>query len=233
MKKKKKQTFKLPKKIVVIPNLDKKGWTEKWTKNRDLLDFPCPSRVLFCSNPSCGKTNLIKNCILHAKKEYDDIYLCHYDPETIEYDDMDVTPLDSIPNPGNRELFNRNKKTALIIDDRCFKNLSKKEFQYLDRLWGHTSSHHRVNLFLACQYFYSLPVIIRSMSNVFFIWKGCVDNDSLKSIGRKMGLKKEEFKRIFDLCKTKYDNLCFDFTDGSPAPIRLNGYQIVKKKNDS
>ena len=37
---------------------------------------------------------------------------------------------------------------------------------------------------------------------------------------------------FFKFCKKQHDNITIDCTEQSPAPLRFNGYQLIKKKGD-
>ena len=215
------------KKIRVFKNKDKEGWYEKWTKNRDLMNFPHPFRAIVSAHPGSGKTNMIKNIILAADPHFKRIFLCHYCPETKEYEDLDIIPLDEIPDP-NSAFFDPKHKSLLIIDDQEFKFMPKAMQRRMDRLWGYTSTHRGLSICCATQNFTNLPPVVRRMSNIFFIWKGTTDIEDLKLIGRKLGLNKEQTLSLFNNCKSRFDQICFDQTIDSPAPIRFNGYDIIE-----
>jgi hypothetical protein len=213
------------KNIIVFPNKDKDGWIEKWDTNRDWLNFPWPSRILISANPGSGKTNMIKNILLKAKPFFNRIFLCHYDEDTEEYDDIECIKLKDIPDAKGKLLKNSKKhKSALIIDDHEFQFMDNKSKKNLDRLLGYTSTHLGLTIIIATQNFFNLPTFVRRMSDVFILWKGSSDFDSLYSVGRKMGLSKEEFKSIMNKCQCKYDNIIIDLTANSPCKVRLNGY---------
>lgn len=212
--------------ISVYKNKDKDGWQENWYQGRNWLNFPFPCRIIISANPGSGKTNMIKNILAKAKPYYQRIFLCHYDIDTSEYDDVKVIKLREIP-PAKSEFFESKYKSCLIIDDHEFEYMTKEQRQNLDRLWGYTSTHLGLTCICATQNFFNLPAFLRRMSDVFFIWKGSTDLDSLYAIGRKLGLNKEEFKSIMNRCKGKFDNICFDLTNNSPCRVRLNVYQCV------
>ncbi len=232
MSKKDKKILNFPKKIIVFKNIDKKIH-EKWSKNRDLLNYPCPARITIAANPNSGKTNMIKNILIRAKPPYKKIFLLHYDPETKEYDDIpEIVKLDEIPDPKDDELFDGVNKTCLIIDDQEYRYKSKEDLKRLDRLFGYTSTHRFTTIITACQDFFNLPSICRRSSDVFIIWKGSADIESLYYIGRKFGYNKYEFKRLFKHCENKYDNITFDLTTNTIAPIRKNGYETIEKPKE-
>lgn len=217
-------------KILVFENKDKEGWYEEWTEGRDLMNFPHPTRILLSARPGSGKTNIIKNIIIKANPVYERIFLCHYDPDTKEYDDIKVIKLEGLPKP-TAKYFNTKKKNLLIIDDYEYRRLGRDALNSLNRLWGYASTHRGVTIIAATQNWFSLPIDIRQMSDVFFIWKGTTDLDNMKTIGRRFGLKADETIALFDRCKSKYDFIVFDRSVGAPSHIRFNGYEDMKEPN--
>lgn len=219
-------------KLVVFKNADKEGWYESWKEKKSKFDFPYPCRIVVSANPGSGKTNLIKNILIRAKPYYKKVFVWHYDPNSKEYEDMDVEMLTKIPNPTDQQ-FSSKRKTCLIIDDQEFKYLSHEDLRKLDRLFGYTSTHKGLTIIVATQDFFNLPPVIRRMSDVFCIWKGSSDVESLYQIGRKMGISKKDFIKIMDECKTKFDFICFDNTVGSTCPVRKNCVEEIGKPVDA
>jgi len=219
------------KQVKVFKNADKEGWYESWDRNRDLLNFPHPFRCILSANPGSGKTNLIKNIILESKPWFKMIYLCHYDPDTKEYQDLDYVFLDDLPN-GKSKLFDPKVKTLVIIDDYDFNSLTKDQLDNLRSLFKYGSTHRGISIIIATQDFFNLPPIIRRLANVYFIWKGSGDLDSLYQVGRRIGYTKDEFKTLMNLCKKKFDNVCIDMTVDSPAKVRFNCYTPITSEID-
>lgn len=219
-----------PDEIMVIPNPEKK-FHEKWYKNRNKLNFPHPYRILLCSiQPNLGKTNIIKNIIIRANPKFKEIFLYHCGgEEQKEYEDIDYECIDEIP-PINSNVFNPNHKTLLIIEDKNFKYMSKNELHRLDRLLGFNSTHRNLSCCVASQSFFDVPCSVRRMSNIYVLWKN-KDIDSMKTIGRRVGLKKEElYKLIMDNLHNVHDTLWLDCTKKTPYPIRKNGFEIINIK---
>lgn len=217
--------------IIVFDNKDKKGWYERWYKGRNLLNFPHPYRCVLSANPGSGKTNLIKNIIVRAKPIFRKIYLCHFDDMTQEYDDIDAVKLDKLPD-SRSTLFKGTVKSLLIIDDYDFKSLSKPQMNSFKSLFRYGSTHRGLSILVATQDFFQLPVVIRRLSNIYFIWKGSSDLDSLWAIGRRVGYSKQAFEELMNLCRDRFDNICIDMTVGSPAPVRFNSYTLIKSGVD-
>ena len=142
-----KKKHRLPKTILAIPCADK-GFHEKWTPHRDLLNLPHPWRSLYCGIPNCGKTNMIKNMLIRANPPFEKVIVVHCSPEfTKEYDDLDNTEIIAeIPNPTE---FDGEEKTLVILDDIDLTALSKDQKGNLDRLFGFVSTHMNVSVCLS------------------------------------------------------------------------------------
>ena len=228
----KKKETKYPNELIHIPNVEKR-FHEKWTPNRNMLNFPHPYRCLLLGGVNMGKTNTIKNIIIRANPKFKEIYLYHCGGEyTMEYDDINYKAIDEIPAPDS-DIFDPKIKKLLIIEDKEFKFMNKQELKRLDRAFGYVSTHRNLSILCTGQDFFNLPVPIRRMSNIFILWK-TKDLDSLATIGRRVGMKKEE---IYTLMK-KYliqprDSLWLDSSFGSPYPIRINGFKVIDKKENN
>lgn len=218
-----------PQELIIIPNKDK-SFHEKWDSDRDPLNFPHPYRMLLCSiQPNLGKTLWIKNILLRAYPKFKEIFLLHCGEEqTEEYDEIDYFCLKSVPPPTS-DIFNPKVKSLLIIEDKNFKYMTKDDLHNLDRAYGFTSTHRNLSIITASQSFFDVPCSVRRMSNVYVIWKN-KDLDSMKIIGKRVGLLKEEiWNLIKKYLKDAHDNLWIDATKNSPYPIRKNGYEIIDK----
>ena len=223
---------KLPDKILCLPNADK-GFHEKWEKGRNLLNIHHPFRAILAARPNCGKTTIVKNLIVRADPPYEEIKVIHGDAEyTKEYEDLgdEVEMLSEIPLP---DAFQGEVKTLVIIDDLELKTLSKIQQKALDRLFGYVSTHKNISVCLCSQDGFNIPPIVRRCSNLFILWKGN-DLDSMARLARKAGLKKDELIDLFkEFCNSYHDSIWIDMTPNSPAPFRLNGYQILDVKTNN
>ncbi len=231
MSKKRKKRQRLPQELIYIPNADKK-FHEKWEDGDDLLDFPHPVRILLASGgkPNLRKTNSLKNIICRQSPPFEKIYLIHCGGKiTKEYEDFNVELLDEIPDPYDEEIFDPEKKTLLILEDLNFKDgFSRIQRKKIDRIYGYTSTHQNLSIMTTSQGFFAIPHMVRLMSNVLVLWRSA-DLDSMETIRRRVDLKKEDWYYILDnFLKKPYDSLWIDNTKNSPAPLRLNGYQIIK-----
>ncbi len=215
-----------PEELIHIPNPEKK-YHESWVNGRNKLNFPHPFRMLLLGGVNSGKTNIIKNIILRANPSFKEIFLYHCGGRYVkEYDDIEFENLEDIPEPDD-EIFDPKIKKLLIIEDKEFKFMDKQELKRLDRVFGYVSTHRNLSILCTGQDFFNLPPPVRRMSNIFVIWK-TKDTDSLKTIGRRVGLKKEELIHLMNTyLKSKRDSLWLDSTFKTPYPIRKNGFKQI------
>ena len=222
---KKKKTMRLPNRLLALPNADKE-FHETWRDGRNLLNFPHPWRGVFLGPPNCSKTTTIKNIILRAKPQFEDVVVIHCDPEyTKEWLDVECEMLGEIPAPSDWEGA---VKTLVVLDDLEYKGMKKEQKQNLNRLFGFVSTHKNISIALTSQDPFNIPPIVRRCSNLYVLWK-CPDLDAMAMVARKTGMKPTEFKSIFNqLMPEKRDGLWLDLTNRSPYPMRKNGYEIIK-----
>lgn len=228
-RRKKKRRKPLPNELMIIENPDK-TWHEKWTKNRNILNFPHPFRAVLFGPPNKGKTMVMKNILLRAKPQFKEIFVIHADPDfTKEYDDIDAEMLDEIPPLQEWE---GKVKTLVIVDDIDLSQLNKDQKKNLNRLFGNVSTHKNISVMLTSQDPFNVPPSVRRMSNLFVLWKS-KDMDSLAQIARKSGVSSEDMKNLFNtVLKGDKDSLWLDNTSGTPYPMRKNGFTILKPLTD-
>jgi len=221
----------LPEKLIFLPNADK-GFHEDWYDKRSLLNIPHPCRISLCGKPNVGKSAMIQNLILRADPMFEEIIIIHGDFEnTKEYDylgkdDDRIKLIGHIPEP--RE-FAGLVKTLVIVDDKELKSLNKQQQHCLDRLFGYVSTHKNISVYIGIQDFFHLPTIVRRCCNLIILWRGH-DLDSMSRVAKKAGLKPAELYALFDnYCPNYRDSLWLDLTNNTPAPIRINGFQVVDK----
>ncbi len=221
-----------PDELLIIENVEKR-YHEKWFEGRNKLNFPHPFRLLALGGVNMGKTLWIQNIVARIQPPFRRILLYHCGGEYVkEYQDLDYTCINEIPEP-NDEIFNPDIKTLLIIEDKEYKYMSKEELKRLDRAFGYVSTHRGLSVICTGQDFFNLPAPIRRMTNIFILWK-TKDIDSLKTIGRRVGLKKEEIQHLIKKYLTSLrDSLWLDGTFNSPYPIRKNGFQLIDKKENN
>lgn len=221
---------KLPNQILFLPNEDKK-FHEKWHEGRNLGDFPHPFRLCILGKVGLGKSNIAKNIFLRCQMGEDpfkQLYVIHGSKTTKEWDDVEPTMiLSDIPEPD--DLTDNDTKTMIIIDDFEMTKISKQALQNLSSLFRFISSHHNFSIIICYQSFFDMPPIVRKCCNIFIIYRPHND-DELVTIGRRVGLKKDEIIDIFDnLLPDSRDTLCVDTTIGSPAYLRKNIFEKIEK----
>jgi len=227
----KRKVLKLPNRIIALPNPDKE-FHESWTKGRNMLDIPHPFRCVCLGPPNVGKTTIVKNLLLRAKPEFEDVVVIHCDGNyTKEYDDLgedNIEILSEIPAPEDWE---GEKKTLVVLDDLEYKQMNKEQKRNLDRLFGYVSTHKNISIILCSQDAFNVPPIVRRCSNLFVLWR-CPDLDAMATCARKTGMKSEGFNSIFNkLMLDSRDSLWLDMTSGTPYPMRKNGYTIINKES--
>jgi hypothetical protein len=217
----------LPNRLLALPNADK-AFHEKWTTGRNLLNFPHPFRGVFLGPPNTGKSTTVKNIILRAKPAFEEVICIHCDSEyTQEWEDVGATMMSEIPAPEDWE---GEVKTLVVLDDLEYKGMSKDQKRNLDRLFGYCSTHKNISVCLCSQDPFNVPPIVRRCSNLWVIWS-CSDIDAMSTCARKTGIKPAEFHRIFSRLLTEpRDSLWLDMSSKSPAPMRKNGYTLIKKE---
>jgi len=219
---------KLPKRILIMGNADKK-FHEKWTPNRDMLNFPHPYRAVLLGPPNVGKSMIVKNILIRAKPSFKEVFVIHCDAEyTKEYENLgDVSMLSTIPPP---EYWEGLVKTLVILDDLEYKGMGKEELKALNRLFGYVSTHKNISVILCSQDPFNVPTCVRRCANVWFLWKP-KDLNSLNTVASRAGMQAKELKSIFDnLMPDIHDSLCIDSTSKTPYGLRKNAYELIKRK---
>ena len=228
----KKTKLRLPNRIIPLPNPDK-NFHERWHQGRNMLNIPHPFRCVALGPPNVGKTTIVKNLLLRANPPFEEVVVIHCDSDyTKEYDDIgsNVEILSEIPAPNDWDGL---VKTLVVLDDLEFKGMNKEQKRNLDRLFGYVSTHKNISCILCSQDPFNVPPIVRRCSNLWVLWR-CPDLDAMATCARKTGLKADNFNAIFNqLMMNQKDSLWIDTTDGSPYPLRKNGFTLINKKDGS
>jgi len=211
----------LPNTIIPISNSDKKGWTEAWTPNRNLLNIPHPYRCILIGPPSSGKSTAIKNMLIRAKPPFEEIMITHYNNESSEYADITEDIDDTLPDPLG---FDNEAKRCLIIEDLNLKMLQPEESKKLNRLCGYTSSHCNLTIFITCQNYSDLNASIRRMANLFVIFRN-PDISSMSTLANRVGLSRKQMGEHLIALRQPHDSLWIDLTRNTPKKIRINGFE--------
>ena len=224
-RKRKVRRARLPNKILALPNPDK-TFHEKWYQGRNMLNIPHPWRGVFLGPPNCGKGCAVKNLLLRAKPQFEQVFVIHCDPDyTQEWDDIGAETLNQIPAPDEWE---GQVKTLVILDDLDYRSMDKTQMRNLCRLYGFCSTHKQISVALLQQDAFSLPASVRRCSNLFVFWR-CPDLDAMSCVARKTGMKAKNFNDIFNqLNMNGHDSLWIDMSAKSPYPKRKNGYSLIK-----
>ena len=231
--------LKRPQALFGFENADK-GFHEQWAPGQNLLDFPHPFRALITGPPNSGKSTVVKNILVNQDPPFDRVVIVHADPEhTQEYDDIkadadentvimlgEIPPADSwepeVDENGEEHLL----KTLLVIDDLDLKTLNREQKKNLDRLAGYVSTHRSVSVCICTQDSFAAQPNVRRMMNLYVIWRS-PDLEAMTMVARKVGVK--DLQALFDTyCKTRRDSIWIDLTVDTPAPLRLNGFTVIK-----
>ena len=219
-----KKLFRLPNKIIPISNSEKKKWREKWYEGRNLLNLPHSFRLICIGPPDSGKSTLIKNIIIRAKPEFQRVLLFHFGTGS-EYDDVDAEHIDEL-NPLDYE--DNDEKCLLIIEDCCFKNVSKEMKHDLNRLFGYSSSHCNLSIALTAQNPYDIDPSIRRMANTIALWRNA-DMNALNTLASRCGMKKKDMEFVMcDVLKNPHEFILIDLQTNSPAKYRINGFEPIE-----
>ena len=223
---KRKKKNKLEKKIYVFKNPDK-TFHEKWKDGRNEMNFPHPWRAVLLGPPNSGKTLIVKNLILRAKPQFEEVFVIHCDSEyTKEYEDIGAEMLTDIPAP---EDWSGEVKTLVVLDDLEYKLMGKEQRRNLDRLFGYVSTHKHISVVLCSQDPFNVPPIVRRCANIWVLWR-MSDIDSMANTARKSGMRSDMLKHIFDtLMEKQTDSLWIDLTANSPYPLRKNGFTPIAR----
>lgn len=225
-----KKVVSLPKEVIILENDDKADWTESWNPHRDLGCLPHPARILALGGVSKGKTNTLINLFLRHQTgkdcpKFQKLIVITCDINSKQFDQLE-------PNVITDEIFNvddidPDEKTCVLIDDYEMEGLKKEDKRKLSTLMRYISSHSNVSVYMSYQSFFDVPNLLRKCANVFVIYKP----DSLSeltTIENRMGLSKDTLSYIFsEIANGPYDSIMIDRTINTPAPIRVNIYDIV------
>jgi hypothetical protein len=214
-----------PNKLTVIHNADK-TWHEKWDEGRNLCNFPHPFRALLIGKPGCGKTSVAQNILLRQSPHFERLIIAHVDGDySQEWDSCDPTEVvDDIPDFKS---IDGTSKTLIVFEDFDVDNLNRGQRHLLSRLFGYCSTHKNCSIILCQQDPSAVPPLIRRLSNIFVLWKG-LDMRILDFYATKMGFTKGRIIDIFDrYIKNEHDSVWLDVTPHTPAPLRINCYEVV------
>lgn len=216
----------LPKALLPFPNQDK-VFHETWHPGRDLGNFPHPYRAILAGPPNSGKSTCIKNIMCRANPPFEQIVLISPDPNfSKEYTGIKLVSLTKCPPP---EEFPGDKKMLVVMDDLEYSSMSKKELGNISRLFGYVSTHKNVTVLMSAQDPISVPKCARRLANLF-IFSKAPDVGAMAAIAKKVCLTPKRLMDLLSFCQKPYDALWLDYTKDSPAPVRLNCYDVIESK---
>ena len=218
-----KNKFCLPNHIIPFKNPDKEF---QELPTNDLFFIPHSSRVIWYGGPSTGKTTAILNAVLH--QNFDRIIVVHNDINSREYEHIDCTYYDEIPDPNDEELaLDPSQKNLIIFEDLFYKALPSQQKKWLTDYFTTFSTHRSISCYLTCQdLFHQVPTNIRRCCNVFVIFKN-IDMNNLRNICAVLNLDYKDIKFVFEKYLTSnYDNLIIDLNRPSQK-LRKNFIQVL------
>ena len=178
--------------IIHIKNKDKTGH-EKWDEKRskDIANWPAPTRICVIGECNSGKTNLIKNILLHASPRYDEVYLIHPDVEhSKEYSNFDMTAeMSEFPPAEFWEREGKHKKRCCVIDDMTSPTKDSEQDKRLGLMMRYISTHKSMTIIYSHQSWFNIPVLVKKMSNVFIIHK-VKNRIEMEQINTRLGMKR-------------------------------------------
>jgi len=125
------------------------------------------------------------------------------------------------------EDFDPYTNKLLIIDDYDFTKISKDELKRLSELMRFGSTHCNMSIIVLYQSWFRLCKIIKDMCNVIVLYKPH-DQDELHTIGRRIGLHKDQIQGLFDNLLTKdTDSLMVNFIKRAPYKYAKNLFQPI------
>ena len=227
--KKKKLPVKAPTKLFGLPNPDKQDHDpgyDKMQPGENLARFPGPFRCCIIGRVNSGKSLVAKFILMaHQAKRpmFKEVFVVHGMANTEEYKDIEPTELmTEIPSYDE---FEKDGKKIMIIDDYDFTSITRAEKTRLSELFRFGSSHQNLSIMLLHQSFFRVPKIVKDCCSIFIIYRP-VDKDELATIGRRVGLKKEQIQWIFDTYMPHFkDNLTVNLLPNAPHKFVKNLYE--------
>ena len=209
-----------------------KGFHEEFRPSDSPIRFAHPFRACVLGKINSGKSMICKNILMAAQArnpKFEELWIIHGDIETKEYDDCCPTVIRS-DVPELEELDCATKK-LIILDDIDFTSMSKEQKANLSNLFRYGSTHRNCSVILSHQSFFSVLKICKDQSNIFILWRP-TDLDTLTAIGRRVGLKKEQIRKMFnDHLPHWRDSLLINLDDDAPSKYSKNLFEPLLDPN--
>jgi hypothetical protein len=226
----------LPKRNVIIKNLDKDSgnWQEHWKPNQNIGLLPHPFRLVALGSVGRGKTNSCKQIFLNhqsTRRKFQKLVIITCDVDSQEWTDCDP---DLITDQMiDLDYFEENVKTCVILDDFEWIKCSKEDQRKLSTLVRFISSHRNCSTMLSFQTFFDCPPIARKCATQFMIYKPN-SRMELDTISNRCGLSVDGIRHIFKkICNKPYDHLMVDLSINTKAKLRRNIYEKIQLEDDS
>lgn len=224
----KKTEVKAPRELFGLPNPDKKSHEsyKDMDPGENPARFPGPFRCCVIGRVNSGKSLIAKHILMahqEHKPKFKEVFVCHGMSTTEEYDDIEPTEImTEIPSYDE---FDKDLKKLLILDDVDFTRLKADEKKRISELFRFGSSHMNMSVLLMHQNFFRVPKVAKDCCNVFILFRP-VDNDELHTMGRRVGLKKDQIEYIFNTFMPHFrDSLTVNLIPGAPHKFLKNLYE--------
>ena len=229
-KPKKKKIPPAPRCIIPMANPDKKKH-EHYKKSHNPIRFPKPFKCYISGRPNSGKSLLALHIVMahQAKKpKFDEIHIIHgcKDTHTSEWDRIE--PSSTRQDIPSYEEYDPEKRTLLIFDDTDYTSLKSDELMRLSEIVRFGSSHCNISCIFLTQVFFRIPKVIKDCCNVFIIYRP-VDLDELSTLGRRVGLKKEDMSYLFNKFLPHWrDSLLINLVPNAPHKYSKNLFTPIE-----
>ena len=231
---KKKRVGRAPRHIVSIPNPDKK-MHEQYRPGDNPIRFPKPFKCIISGRPNSGKSLMALHIIFahQAKKpKFNEIHIIHgcAESHTSEWDKIEPTSTrQDIPSYDE---FDPKLRTLLVYDDVDYTTLKPEETMRLSEMVRFGSSHCNISCIFLTQVFFRIPKTIKDCANVFIVYRP-VDLDELSTLGRRVGLKKEQIHHMFKTFLPHWrDSLLINLVPGAEHKFSKNLFEPIRMLDD-
>ena len=200
-KKSKKSSEKWSGGVVRIDTADKQRLILKPQQQHNLSMAPNRA-VLLCGPPNRGKS---ATCLQIAafSAPFHKVFVLHGTPGTIEYDCIDHTLLDSMPDPDfwkEQSKAAKGKPILCIVDDYSCEGLDKTERRNMEMMLRTCCSHLGILCLITCHAHTNLAPKWRRCCTTHIVWPPA-DRSSWGYLARGMNLTQKQLTAAFNRCK--------------------------------
>lgn len=227
-RKKGKGVGRAPREIVPLPNPDKTRH-EKYKNGQNPIRFPKPFRCCILGKVNSGKSLLAKHILMAhqgCSPKFEQVFVVHGCESTDEY--KSIQPTEMMHEIPNYKEFDPKPLKLLLIDDYDFSMISPKELKNLSEMFRF-GTHINLSIILMHQSWFRIPKIVKDCSNVFIIFRPH-DDDELSTIGRRVGMKKDEIFGMFkELLPNWRDSLLINLIPNAPYKYGKNLFEPIEE----